>query len=60
MALLETAFPIPAFANALGYALPAPRARAAIGNERLVGVANKVGGSLPIGAGVATITAHAS
>jgi len=58
MVIFETTFLILAFANALGYAALASRARLAIRNERLVGTANKVGGSLLIGAGILTATAR--
>lgn len=58
MLAFESTFLILAFANALGYALIASRARAAIRNERLVGTANKLGGSLLIGAGILTATAR--
>jgi threonine/homoserine/homoserine lactone efflux protein len=60
MAVFETTFLILAFANALGYALVASRARAAIRNERVIGVANKIGGTLLIGAGIATAATRAS
>ncbi len=60
MLVFETTFLILAFANAIGYALVASRARAAIRNERVVGAANKVGGSLLSGAGILTATARAS
>ncbi|WP_374655690.1 LysE family translocator [Dongia sp.] len=60
MAVFETTFLVLAFANALGYALIASRARAAIRNERVVGAANKVGGSLLIGAGILTATTRAA
>jgi threonine/homoserine/homoserine lactone efflux protein len=60
MLIFETTFLVLAFANALGYATVASRARQAIRNERLVGTANKVGGSLLIGAGILTATARAS
>lgn len=60
MVIFETTFLVLAFANALGYAAVASRARKAIRNERLVGAANKVGGSLLIGAGILTATARAS
>jgi threonine/homoserine/homoserine lactone efflux protein len=60
MLIFESTFLVLAFANALGYAAIASRARRAIRNERLVGAANKVGGSLLIGAGVLTATARAS
>ncbi|MBK8158290.1 MAG: LysE family translocator [Rhodospirillaceae bacterium] len=60
MLVFEATFLILAFANAIGYALVASRARAAIRNERVVEAANKVGGSLLIGAGILTATARAS
>jgi threonine/homoserine/homoserine lactone efflux protein len=60
MLVFESTFLILAFANAIGYALIASRARAAIRNERVVGAANKVGGSLLIGAGILAATARAS
>jgi threonine/homoserine/homoserine lactone efflux protein len=60
MIIFESTFLVLAFANALGYATVASRARRAIRNERLVGTANKVGGSLLIGAGILTATARAS
>ncbi|MDY0873046.1 LysE family translocator [Dongia rigui] len=60
MLIFESTFLVLAFANALGYATVASRARQAIRNERLVGTANKVGGSLLIGAGILTATARAS
>lgn len=44
-----------AFANAFGYALIASKARAVVRNPRAIGVINKTGGSLLIGAGIATI-----
>lgn len=60
MVIFESTFLVLAFANALGYATLASRARQAIRNERVVGAANKVGGSLLIGAGILTATARAS
>lgn len=60
MAVFETTFLVLAFANAFGFALVASRARAAIRSERLVGAANKVGGSLLIGAGILTATTRAT
>lgn len=60
MAIFETTFLVLAFANALGFALVASRARAAIRSERVVGTANKVGGSLLIGAGILTATTRAT
>ena len=59
MLVFETTFLVLAFANAIGYALIASQARAVIRNERVVGAANKVGGSLLIGAGILTATARA-
>jgi threonine/homoserine/homoserine lactone efflux protein len=54
--VLETTFLVLAFANAFGYALVASRARRFAGNPRAIGVVNKVGGSLLVSAGVATVT----
>lgn len=48
-------FLILAFANAFTYALVASRARSVVRNPRAIGVINKVGGSLLIGAGIATV-----
>ena len=45
-----------AFANAFGYALIASRARTAVSNARAIRIVNRVGGSLLIGAGLATIS----
>jgi threonine/homoserine/homoserine lactone efflux protein len=59
MVIFEGTFLVLAFANALGYALVASRARTAIRNERLIGGANKLGGSLLIGAGILTASARA-
>ena len=55
MAVFETTFLVLAFANALGYALVAARARSLVRNERVVGAFNKTGGTLLVGAGVATV-----
>lgn len=60
MLIFESTFLVLAFANAFGYATVASRARQAIRNERLIGTANKLGGSLLIGAGILTATARAS
>lgn len=60
MIAIESTFLVLAFANALGYALVASRARSAVRNERVVGAANKVGGTLLIGAGIATVSVGAS
>jgi threonine/homoserine/homoserine lactone efflux protein len=55
MAVFETTFLVLAFANAFGYALVAARARSLVRNERVIGAFNKTGGTLLIGAGVATV-----
>ena len=54
--VFETTFLVLAFANAFGYALVAARARGFVANPRAIGVVNKVGGGLLIGAGAATVT----
>jgi len=56
MVVFETTFLTLAFANAFGYALVATRARRFESNPRAIGVVNKVGGGLLIGAGAATVT----
>jgi threonine/homoserine/homoserine lactone efflux protein len=56
MVAFETTFLVLAFANAFGYALVAARARGFVANPRAIGVVNKVGGGLLIGAGAATVT----
>ena len=56
MVAFETTFLALAFANAFGYALVASRARGFVSNPRAIGVVNKVGGGLLIGAGAATVT----
>lgn len=56
MLIFEATFLALAFANAFTYGVVASRARALVSNERAIGVFNKVGGSLLIGAGVATAT----
>ena len=60
MLLLGATFVVLAFVNALGYALIASRARGFVRNRNLVGVLNKVGGTLLIGAGIAAATARGS
>jgi threonine/homoserine/homoserine lactone efflux protein len=54
MIVFETTFLVLAFANAFGYALVASRARRFASDPRAIGVVNKVGGGLLVGAGVAT------
>ena len=56
MVAFETTFLVLAFANAFGYALVAARARGFVANPRAIGIVNKVGGGLLIGAGAATVT----
>lgn len=56
MVVFETTFLVLAFANAFGYALVATRARGFVANRRAIGIVNKVGGGLLIGAGAATVT----
>ncbi len=56
MLIFETTFLVLAFLNAAGYALIASRARNLVKNPRAIGVFNKTGGTLLIGAGVATAT----
>ena len=55
MLIFEATFVTLAFANAFGYALLASRARGVVRNPRAIGLFNKIGGSLLIGAGIATV-----
>jgi threonine/homoserine/homoserine lactone efflux protein len=55
MAIFEATFLILAFCNAFGYALVASRARSVFASERAIRVFNRTGGSLLVGAGVATV-----
>lgn len=55
MLIFEATFLVLAFANALGYALVAARARSLVRNPKAIGIFNKAGGSLLIGAGIATV-----
>jgi threonine/homoserine/homoserine lactone efflux protein len=57
MMIFEATFLLMAFANALGYALVASRARQAIASPRLIRAVNRGGGGLLMGAGVFTATA---
>ena len=54
--IFETTFLCLAAANAFGYALVASRARRAVQNPSVVAWINRVGGTLLIGAGVATVS----
>jgi threonine/homoserine/homoserine lactone efflux protein len=56
MVVFEMTFLVLAFANAFGYALVAAHARGFVANPRAIGIVNKVGGGLLIGAGAATVT----
>lgn len=56
MLIFETTFLVLAFANAFGYALVASRARRFASDPRAIGVVNKVGGGLLVGAGIATVS----
>lgn len=56
MLIFETTFLVLAFANAFGYALAAARARTLFANPRAIGLFNRAGGTLLIGAGIATAT----
>jgi threonine/homoserine/homoserine lactone efflux protein len=55
MAIFEGTFLALAFANAFGYALIAARARNAVHNPRMVRLFNRTGGTLLVGAGIATV-----
>lgn len=55
MAIFEATFLALAFANAFGYALAASRARSMVGNERTIRIFNRTGGTLLVGAGIATV-----
>ncbi len=54
MLVFETTFLVLAFANALSYALIASRARRLAGNATAIAWFNRIGGTLLIGAGLAT------
>jgi threonine/homoserine/homoserine lactone efflux protein len=56
MLVFEATFLMLAFANALGYALAASKTRGFVANRQAIGVVNKLGGGLLIGAGVATVS----
>jgi threonine/homoserine/homoserine lactone efflux protein len=55
MAIFETTFLALAFANAFGYALVAARARAVVRNPKAIRIFNRTGGTLLVGAGIATV-----
>ncbi|MCB8820123.1 LysE family translocator [Microvirga rosea] len=58
--IFASTFLVLAFANAFTYALIASRARKAVRNPRAMGIVNKIGGGLLIGAGIATVTLRAA
>jgi threonine/homoserine/homoserine lactone efflux protein len=60
MLIFETTFICLAFANALGYAAMASRARGFMRSERALSVCHRIGGTLLIGAGLATATMRSS
>ncbi|MBV9566629.1 MAG: LysE family translocator [Hyphomicrobiales bacterium] len=60
MLIFEATFLFLAFANAVGYALAAARARMLMRNPRALTLANRIGGSLLIGAGIAAVTVRAA
>ena len=60
MLIVEATFVTLAFANAFGYALIAARAGRAVANPHAIGLFNKAGGMLLIGAGIATVAVRSS
>jgi threonine/homoserine/homoserine lactone efflux protein len=55
ISVFAVTFLVLAFTNAFVYALVASRARSVVRNPRAIGLINKAGGSLLIGAGIATV-----
>lgn len=55
MLIFEATFLTLAFANAFLYALVASRARNLIGNQKAIRLFNRTGGTLLVGAGIATV-----
>jgi threonine/homoserine/homoserine lactone efflux protein len=55
MLIFEATFLTLAFANAFGYALVAARARTLVGNPKAIRLFNRTGGTLLVGAGIATV-----
>ena len=60
MLIFEATFVSLAFANAIGYALVASRARILVQSERALSIFNRIGGTLLVGAGVAAATVRSS
>ena len=55
MIIFEATFLVLAFANAFGYALVAARARDLVRSPRAIRIFNRTGGTLLVGAGIATV-----
>jgi threonine/homoserine/homoserine lactone efflux protein len=60
MLIFESTFLVLAFLNALGYALAAARARKVFASPRAIGIFNRTGGAMLVGAGLATAAARTS
>jgi threonine/homoserine/homoserine lactone efflux protein len=60
MVVFEATFLALAFLNALGYAVAASRARAVVRSERAIHIFNRTGGTLLVGAGIATVAMRGS
>lgn len=60
MLVFEATFLALAFANAFAYAAAASRARAIVRNERAIRIFNRTGGTLLVGAGIATVALRAN
>ena len=60
MVVLEATFVTLAFANVLGFAAIAARARTFVKSPRAVGLVNRIGGTCLIGAGVAALSVRAT
>ena len=60
MVVLEATFVTLAFANVLGFAAIAARARVLVKSPRAVGLVNRIGGTCLIGAGVAALSVRAA
>jgi threonine/homoserine/homoserine lactone efflux protein len=60
MLVFESTFVVLAFANAIGYGMGASRARGLVRSARAIGIFNRVGGSLLIGAGIAAVGMRSS
>jgi threonine/homoserine/homoserine lactone efflux protein len=58
MLVFEATFLVLAFLNALGYALAAARARKLFASPRAISIFNRTGGTLLVGAGIATAAAR--